>query len=127
MGVSGDSGDASIEAPLLAEEQVEGMVDWEGRKARRWSSGGWRSAAFIIGVEIAERFVFYGISCNLITYLTGPLGQSTATAAINVNAWSGTAMMTPLIGAFVADSYLGRYRTILYSSLLYVLVRIQFS
>ncbi|KAK9162138.1 hypothetical protein Syun_003040 [Stephania yunnanensis] len=119
MAVSGNDGAA--EAPLLEEEMVEGTVDYKGQKARRSSTGGWRSAGFIIGVEIAERFVFYGIICNLITYLTGHLGQSTATAAKNVNAWSGVATLTPLLGAFIADSYLGRYQTILYSSLLYVL------
>ncbi|KAK9140190.1 hypothetical protein Scep_009871 [Stephania cephalantha] len=35
-------------------------------------------------------------------------GQSTAIAANNVNAWSGVATLTPLLGTFIADSYLGR-------------------
>lgn len=76
---------------------------------------------FIIGVELGERFAYYGISSNLINYLTGSLGKSKARAAENVNTWYGVASVTPLLGAFIADSYLGRYRTILIASLLYIL------
>ena len=75
-----------------------------------------------VGVEMAERFAYYGIATNLITYLTGPLGESTASAAANVNAWSGTVSFLPLIWAFVADAFLGRFRTIIISSSLYILV-----
>ncbi|KAI3961543.1 hypothetical protein MKX01_001279 [Papaver californicum] len=66
----------------------EGIVDYSGEKVSIGSNiGGWRSALLIIGAEFAETIAFYGISSNLINYLTGPLGQSTVTAAANINAW----------------------------------------
>ncbi|KAK3229789.1 hypothetical protein Dsin_001670 [Dipteronia sinensis] len=118
MAISDLSSDAGV--PLL-EHTVHSCVDYRGRPVHKSSSGGWRSAYFIIAVEMAERFAYYGILSNLISYLTGPLGQSTATAAENVNVWSGTMSLLPLFGAFVADSFLGRYRTIIVASVVYVL------
>ncbi|XP_022773543.1 protein NRT1/ PTR FAMILY 5.10-like isoform X2 [Durio zibethinus] len=111
---------SAAQTPLL-DDTVDGCLDYKGRRVRRSNSGGWRSASFIIAVEIAERFSYYGIGSNLITYLTGPLGESTATAAAQVNAWSGAASLLPLLGAFIADSFLGRYSTIILASLVYIL------
>ncbi|XP_044318710.1 protein NRT1/ PTR FAMILY 5.10-like [Triticum aestivum] len=108
---------ADAEAPLLrpAEDDgdeaapLAGVSDFCGRPVSRAGSGGWRSALFVVVLEIAGNFAFFGVSSNLITYLTGPLGHSNAAAAAAVNAWSGTACLMPLLGAFVADSWLGRY------------------
>ena len=43
-----------------------------------------------------------------------------ATAAKNVNIWTGIRSLLPLVGAFVADSYLGLYPTIVIATLLYM-------
>ncbi|KAL9254432.1 NRT1/ PTR FAMILY 5.10-like protein [Drosera capensis] len=65
-------------APLLPDLDT---VDFDGHPAVRSKYGTWKSARFIIGVEMAERIALYGIGDNLISYLTGPLGQPTAVAA----------------------------------------------
>ncbi|KAJ1389208.1 Proton-dependent oligopeptide transporter family [Sesbania bispinosa] len=98
MAISHLLGDSETETPLLP-ETVDGVVDFKGRPVQRSTSGGWKAAAFIITVEVAERFAYYGINSNLINYLTGPLGQSTVTAAENVNIWSGTASLLPLLAS----------------------------
>uniref|UniRef100_A0ACD5Z3C6 Uncharacterized protein n=1 Tax=Avena sativa TaxID=4498 RepID=A0ACD5Z3C6_AVESA len=117
------------EAPLLAgtdaddkeEVPLAGVSDFRGRPVRRSTSGGWRSALFVVVLEVSGSFALFGVSGNLITYLTGPLGQSNAAAAAAVNRWSGTASLMPLLGAFLADSFLGRYRSIILAYTLYIL------
>jgi peptide/histidine transporter 3/4 len=56
---------------------------------------------------------FFAISKNLVTYLTTVLHESKVAAAGNVSAWVGACFFTPLFGAFIADTYWGRYWTIL--------------
>ncbi|KAK3162601.1 hypothetical protein QOZ80_1BG0091430 [Eleusine coracana subsp. coracana] len=83
--------------------------------------GGWLAALFIVALAFFERIGFVGASANLIMYLTGPLGMSTAAAAASLNAWGGTVQVLPLIGAFVADTRLGRYRALMAACVLYLL------
>ncbi|KAK4592238.1 hypothetical protein RGQ29_016667 [Quercus rubra] len=86
---------------------------------RKQSKGGWNAAIFIIFVEVAERFTFCGLASNLIVYLTDELHEPTSTAAKNVNTWIGVSCVFPIVGAFIADSYLGRFSTILVASIIY--------
>jgi peptide/histidine transporter 3/4 len=117
---------SACESPLLATPDndlaEDGSTDLKGKPVRKSLTGGWTASLLIIGIEIAERLAYYGIASNLVTYLTNIMHQTTVTAVKNVNVWAGTASMLPLFGAFVADSYLGRYRTILISSIVYLLV-----
>lgn len=75
------------------------------------------------GYEAFERMAFYGVASNLVVYLTTQLHEDTVSSVRNVNNWSGAVWMTPIFGAYIADSYLGRFWTFTLSSLIYVLVR----
>jgi peptide/histidine transporter 3/4 len=77
---------------------------------------------YFVVVEVAERFTFFGLASNLIMYLTGVLHEPTSTAAKNVNTWIGVSYVFPIVGAFIADSYLGRFNTILVASSIYCTV-----
>ncbi|XP_062095306.1 protein NRT1/ PTR FAMILY 8.1-like isoform X2 [Humulus lupulus] len=60
------------------------------------------------------------MSTNLVNYLKSRLNQRNVVAVNNVTNWSGTCYVTPLIGAFLADAYLGGYWTIASFSIIYV-------
>ncbi len=90
---------------------------------------GWpRGIAHIIGNEACERFSFYGMTAILKVYLVALLSaQSNGLSESAVRSQS-TAVVhffitgvyaIPMIGAVVADRWLGKYRTILIVSLVY--------
>ncbi|XP_043698984.1 protein NRT1/ PTR FAMILY 5.6-like [Telopea speciosissima] len=98
----------------------DSSVDYKGRIPLRASTGVWKASLFIIAIEFSERLSYFGIATNLITYLTRVLHQDLTMAAKNVNYWAGVTTMMPLIGGFLADSYLGRFRAVLFSSFIYL-------
>ncbi|KAL5102433.1 hypothetical protein RYX36_006761 [Vicia faba] len=99
----------------------DGTVDYLGKPANKRKTGTWRACPFILGNECCERLAFYGMSTNLVRYFKYQLHQHSATASKNAADWGGTCYITPLIGAFVADAYLGRFWTIFCFSIVYVI------
>ena len=63
------------------------------------------------------------LATNLVVYFERFAGANASAAAANVGLWGGSCYLTPLLGAWVADSYLGRYHTILLFTLIYLAVR----
>jgi solute carrier family 15 (peptide/histidine transporter), member 3/4 len=74
-------------------------------------------------MELSERLSYFGLATNLIIYLTRVLHQDLKTAARSVNYWQGVTTLTPLLGGFLADAYLGRYFVVLSSTFIYLAVR----
>ncbi|KAI3470943.1 hypothetical protein Pfo_027606 [Paulownia fortunei] len=98
----------------------DGTVDLQGQPVPADKTGKWKACAFLLGYEAFERMAFYGIASNLVVYLTTQMHEDTVSSVRNVNNWSGSVWITPIIGAYIADSYLGRFWTFTISSLVYV-------
>ena len=65
---------------------------------------------------------FFGVGVNLVLFLTRVLQQNNADAANNVSKWTGTVYIFSLVGAFLSDSYWGRYKTCAVFQAIFVLV-----
>ncbi|CAD6341342.1 unnamed protein product [Miscanthus lutarioriparius] len=105
----------------LAGHTGDGSVDFRGFPILKHNTGNWRACSLILGTEVCERLAYYGISKSLVTYLSKRLHEGNVSAARNFTTWQGTCYLTPLIGATLADSYWGKYRTIAVFSTIYFL------
>ena len=84
---------------------------------------------YIIGNEAAERFSYYGMRAILVVFMTQYLMNSAGQPDVmSENEAQGyfhlfvsAVYFMPLFGALLADGLLGKYRTIIYLSLIYCL------
>jgi len=90
-----------------------------------------RGIPYIIGNETAERFSFYGMKAILVIFMTrylhymvdGEVGTAMSKAAANENyhTFVAATYFFPVLGSFLSDIFLGKYRTILLLSVVYCL------
>jgi len=74
---------------------------------------------YIVGNEACERFSFYGMIGILQIYVANRLGAGQDSATEISHLFKSANYFMPLLGAWIADRFLGRYRSILYLSLFY--------
>ncbi|KAL1568452.1 protein NRT1/ PTR FAMILY 3.1 [Salvia divinorum] len=81
--------------------------------------GGMITMPFIFANEICEKLAVVGFGTNMLSYLTSELHLPLTQAANTLTNFGGTSAMTPLLGAFIADSFAGRFWTITLASIIY--------
>lgn len=72
--------------------------------ARAWQPKG---LAIIFATEMWERFSYYGMRALLVLYLVNALGYKRADALELYGIYTGLVYVTPLIGGWIADRWLG--------------------
>ncbi|KAM7512234.1 hypothetical protein LguiB_011109 [Lonicera macranthoides] len=100
---------------------LDGSVDRNGKPAVRGRSGKWTAGILLLVNQGLATLAFFGVGVNLVLFLTRVIGQDNAEAANNVSKWTGTVYIFSLLGAFLSDSYWGRYKTCAVFQVIFVL------
>uniref|UniRef100_A0A8C5BT78 Solute carrier family 15 member 1a n=1 Tax=Gadus morhua TaxID=8049 RepID=A0A8C5BT78_GADMO len=79
------------------------------------------SIFFIVVNEFCERFSYYGMRAVLVLYFKYFLRWDDDLATSIYHAFVALCYLTPILGAIVADSWLGKFKTIIYLSIVYAL------
>uniref|UniRef100_A0A8C5J9X0 Solute carrier family 15 member 1 n=1 Tax=Junco hyemalis TaxID=40217 RepID=A0A8C5J9X0_JUNHY len=79
------------------------------------------SIFFIVINEFCERFSYYGMKAVLTLYFTRFLHWEDNFATAIYHTFVALCYLTPILGAIIADSWLGKFKTILYLSIVYII------
>jgi len=86
-------------------------------KEDRHPKGFW----FIFWGELAERASYYGMKTLLLLYMIQRLGYTDANSASVVSLFTAFCYVLPIAGGYVADHWLGKFRTIIYFAIPYIM------
>ncbi|XP_049546778.1 peptide transporter family 1-like isoform X1 [Anopheles darlingi] len=107
--------------PLATEDTPSAEVDTRDVEGEVKKLKYPRSIPFIISNEFCERFNYYGMRTVLVLYLTRKLDFDDDTATVLYHTFTTLVYFMCVIGAIIADSWLGKFRTILYLSIVYTI------
>ncbi|MBN3316088.1 S15A1 protein, partial [Atractosteus spatula] len=79
------------------------------------------SIFFIVVNEFCERFSYYGMRAVLVLYFRYFLKWDDDTATSIYHTFVALCYLTPILGAIIADSWLGKFKTIIYLSIVYTI------
>ncbi|NWI48707.1 S15A1 protein, partial [Calyptomena viridis] len=79
------------------------------------------SIFFIVVNEFCERFSYYGMRAILVLYFTYFLRWDDNLATAVYHTFVALCYLTPILGAIIADSWLGKFKTIISLSIVYTI------
>jgi POT family proton-dependent oligopeptide transporter len=80
-----------------------------------------RGLGLLFLVEMWERFSYYGMRALLVLYLVNALQWDPARASLLYGAYTGSVYLTPLLGGWLADRFIGTRRSLVIGGLIIAL------
>ncbi|KAM5288071.1 solute carrier family 15 member 1 [Ctenodactylus gundi] len=79
------------------------------------------SIFFIVVNEFCERFSYYGMRAILVLYFRNFIGWDDNLSTAVYHTFVAVCYLTPILGALIADSWLGKFKTIIWLSIVYTI------
>lgn len=120
--------ESNDDVPIVPEEDEGREPTLEELKSLRHVSEKIPLRCWLVAiVELAERFSYYGLSAPFQNYMQntpddfpkGVLGLNNNGATALSYFWTFWCYVTPILGAYIADTYWGKYKTIIFFCGLY--------
>ncbi|OVA04612.1 Proton-dependent oligopeptide transporter family [Macleaya cordata] len=92
---------------------VQGIVDWKGNPINKNKHGGSRAARFIYFMVVMMNVTYSSNVLNMVTYLRGTMHMDVATSSTTMTNFIGVSCAFALVGGFLSDSYITRFKTII--------------
>uniref|UniRef100_M1CU64 LATD/NIP n=1 Tax=Solanum tuberosum TaxID=4113 RepID=M1CU64_SOLTU len=99
---------------IIEEEEEESLLD---HLPKTYTKGGLKTMPFIIVNETLEKVASYGLQPNMVIYLMKVYNLEIVTATSLLSLWSALSHGLALLGAFVSDSFLGRFTVVAIGSI----------
>ncbi|KAG4948589.1 hypothetical protein JHK82_041770 [Glycine max] len=93
----------------------ENKVDWKGRRALKFKYGGMCASVLILAMIGFENLGTFSLAVNSVPYFSGIMHYSIPDAANMLTNYMGTGYILAIPVAVLADTWIGRYRSVLIS------------
>ncbi|AES64052.1 putative proton-dependent oligopeptide transporter family, major facilitator superfamily [Medicago truncatula] len=105
--------DMKLEAEL---QLVDGnKVDWKGRSALKFKYGGMKAALLMLVTLGLENLATFSLAVNSVPYFMGIMHYQLEDAANMLTNYMGVSYILSILVAIVADTWIGRYKSVLFS------------
>uniref|UniRef100_A0A0E0MKV7 Major facilitator superfamily (MFS) profile domain-containing protein n=1 Tax=Oryza punctata TaxID=4537 RepID=A0A0E0MKV7_ORYPU len=92
---------------------LQGLVDWRGRPVDPRRHGGVKAVMFIYVLIVMTNMGNIPTMLNIVSYLHGTMHMGIADASTTATNFYGAICVFSFLGAFISDSYIKRFYTIL--------------